>query len=316
MKNKFTYSIFIPSGERKKYSIGIFMSAFDDKNYLKENNLIPFYYSNTLILLVKLVINFLLSALNLINCTVLPNEKFTRLIPILPKNSLIIVHDILSFKKFSSNKNIYFTCISNFTKNELRKLDNTIKILPNTYNLIDFNTDFENKMKLIKPKKNIINFGYVGSLATRKNIAQLIKLSNQKGCKFYFVVSSFYMKMVKTKIPRNITILENLDTRELITFYKEIDCIINLSHYEGCGRSPIEAQYFNKPCIVSKIPAHQEFLENTVQYFNEKINLKDQYKISIQKLKENSDKVKLNLKKHNKINIQKQLINNLNCIRF
>jgi glycosyltransferase involved in cell wall biosynthesis len=55
---------------------------------------------------------------------------------------------------------------------------------------------------------------------------------------------------------------------ETVTLRKNADVYVFPSLKEGFSLTPLEAQYFELPCVISDIPCHREIYRDSVMYFN------------------------------------------------
>lgn len=124
---------------------------------------------------------------------------------------------------------------------------------------------------------------YISSMYEHKNVPFLVEVFeeflNSGG-------SEFQLVLVGKKDKYSETIFENIKARNLskkiimpgltrymgdsetIKFRKEAHTYVFPSLKEGFSLTPLEAQKYGLPCIVSDIPCHREIYGNTVLYFD------------------------------------------------
>ena len=170
----------------------------------------------------------------------------------------------LFFNKFSK-----IICPSNFTKNLIIKnlsiKSEKVCIIPNI-------VDFENKKpsnlkifkKIKKSQKKFKNVMCVTSGETRKNLDSLYKIiRSNKNINFILVGN------IKEKIfEKNAFFLTNISEENLIYLYKNSDFFLDVSLFEGFGRSLIEAQYFGLKVICMNTKSNKELLGKSATYIN------------------------------------------------
>ena len=104
----------------------------------------------------------------------------------------------------------------------------------------------------------------VTSGETRKNLDSLYKIiRSNKNINFILVGN------IKEKIfEKNAFFLTNISEENLIYLYKNSDFFLDVSLFEGFGRSLIEAQYFGLKVICMNTKSNKELLGKSATYIN------------------------------------------------
>lgn len=250
-----------------------------------------------------------------------------------PKSFIATVHDLtpLFFKTGkSSTRNYFIFSLKHFfyriglrlllsrakkiitpTKTIKKQLIKNFKIkkekILTLYEGVSYKFLIEKERKSFKEKfKNFLL--YVGNFYPHKNLERLIQafiLLRRKSLKLILVgPKDFFSEKIKKVIEKykgekQIFIMNNLDTSDLIYLYKKARALINPSLSEGFGLPIIEASYFNCPVIASNIAVFREILgknyisfdplsvndiKNKIQFFLE--NRKNKVKLSSKKILE------------------------------
>ncbi len=114
----------------------------------------------------------------------------------------------------------------------------------------------------------------VGSASKNKNMKYVIECA-KKNQDYLFVVSGERNKVFSStnctdeKLPDNVRMAGYLNDNQLRCLYKNCDCFLFPSIYEGFGLPPLEAtSYGCKKIIVSDIPTMREIFGDSVNYVN------------------------------------------------
>lgn len=144
-------------------------------------------------------------------------------------------------------------------------------------------SNIDNPLFNVTKKNNFKNYLVVGSIEPRKNNLMILKAfvrlfkdkNFKKNCKLIFIYNNSWMErnlinQIKSTIHynKNIFLLDDINDRELIYFYKTSYALINASHYEGYGLSVGEALHHNLKVFCSKIKTFEEIYGNSVDYFD------------------------------------------------
>jgi glycosyltransferase involved in cell wall biosynthesis len=171
---------------------------------------------------------------------------------------LYLDYNFLLINKFSK-----IIVPSKYTKNLLfknyKKCSKKIIIFPNLVNKTISNGKIsKNIKKIIRYKKKFKLILNVSSNETRKNHKALIKIASLNA-NFKLIIVS------KLKIEnKNIINFVNLKEVELSYLYKIVDVYLDLSLFEGFGRTLIEAQHFGLPVVCYKTKSNIEILKHAV----------------------------------------------------
>ena len=182
---------------------------------------------------------------------------------------------------------------SNFTKNliikNLKLSPKKIGVIPNIINFYNKNPKYSDKFKMIKnSSKKFLNVMCITSSETRKNLKFLYKIV--KSCKNinFIIVGDINYKISED----NIIYFKNLNETNLIYLFKNVNCFLDVSLFEGFGRTLIEAQFFGLKVVCLNTKNNKEILKDSAIY----INLKTKPKQII-----NFFKKKNSIKQKNKI---------------
>jgi len=177
------------------------------------------------------------------------------------------------------------------------------KIIP-IYEGVDYYLLFEGKKikdNLFFKKKFKNFFLYVGNFYPHKNVERLIRVFCRIKGDYKLILigpADYFTKRLedyRKKInDKRIFILKNITRKDLLWFYKNCLALIHPSLSEGFGLTLVEAAYFGKPIIASKIdtfeemwgknylsfdPKNEEDIRKKIEYF-----LKKRPKFSYQKI--------------------------------
>jgi glycosyltransferase involved in cell wall biosynthesis len=213
-----------------------------------------------------------------------PEEGFAFLIFFsISKKNILIVHDLRKIYSINNKitlkekiKQLYlnynFLFINKFSKiivpskytknllsNNYKKCSKKIIIFPNLVNKIKSNGKVsKNIKKITKYKKKFKLILNVSSNETRKNHKALIKIATLNDNLKLIIVSKLKIKK------KNIINFVNLKEVELAYLYKIADVYLDLSLFEGFGRTLIEAQHFGLPIVCYKTKSNIEILKHAV----------------------------------------------------
>jgi hypothetical protein len=164
--------------------------------------------------------------------------------------------------------------VSNFIKNEIKKIFNFRKVL-----VIPNFTDPEFIFTKVK-KKNKNRFIFtLGHLEKRKNIFFLLKaFSTLVNNKIYngklvfatpnYSANKYITKIIKYyKIEKKVRLEMNVTKNKIIELLDQSDCFIFPSIYEGFGIPILEALSRNSRILLSDIPPFREITFNKFLYF-------------------------------------------------
>ncbi len=260
----------------------------------KKTNLNVIYTGNNKLYFVTFFCKFIILPIYLIfnsfkfNTLILPEEgyAFLKLFSFTKKN-VIIIHDYRknfvlynkvkikeNFKQFYLNLNFLFInsydsiiVPSKFTKNQITKYvsinPKKIKIIPNIINFQNkkprYNYKFKNLKKIAKKFKTVI---CVTSNETRKNLNFLYKIiKNSKNINFIIVGN------INNKIfLNNVYYFKNISEENLVYLFKISNVLLDVSLFEGFGRSSVEAQYFKLKVICFNTKINREILRNSATF--------------------------------------------------
>ncbi|PSV29729.1 hypothetical protein C9J44_21250, partial [Photobacterium sp. GB-27] len=200
---------------------------------------------------------------------------------------IIIVHDYREIKSVTIKekiKHVLMSCnyklicrfdkvftASEFTKTTLLE-HNLVKkeMVITCYNIVEPSLNFEcsseNYNEIFKNSKKSKNFIYVGSHETRKNTLILAEIFKKNPDINLFVVGkvvdyqNYDRFLAISENCSNIHCLGEVDDSSLSYLIKKSDFLINISSFEGFGRTPIEAQYLSTPVISTRNTGLNEVL--------------------------------------------------------
>ena len=268
---------------------------------------------------------------------ILPEEgyAFLRFFSFAKKN-IIIIHDYR--KIFSKNNNInlnerikqfyldinfifikkFFKIIvpSKFTKELISKnlfIDlKKILIIPNIINFENKKSKYNSKFRVLNNlKKNSKIVLTITSNETRKNLKQLNEIV-KKCKKMNFIIVG---KLTDEFNLKNVFNFNDISDENLIYLFKKSNAYLDVSLFEGFGRSMIEAQIFKLSVICFETTINKEILKNSAIFI--KRNSKFQNICEILKknnLTKNRNKYFKNSKRFSSSNVQKNFSKNLNEI--
>lgn len=209
--------------------------------------------------------------------------------PILYKRVVYTIHD-LAFIRYPEFFNFFYqffykvfvkiayrrffgiSTVSKFTKSELIDVYGVreIFIVSNSVNHL---TRILTNPELPAYLKGVNYCLTVGSIDPRKNIQSLVKsfLEEEISDKLVIVgkrnvvfAEQKYLNQLKSS---KIIFTGYLSDDELAACYKNAQCFIYPSIYEGFGIPPLEAVYYKTPILLSDIPVHREIYGNYAHYF-------------------------------------------------
>lgn len=209
--------------------------------------------------------------------------------PILYKKVIYTIHD-LAFVRYPEFFNFFYqffykvfvkiaykrflgiSAVSKFTKSELIDVYGMREIFV-VGNSINHFIGGEINPKLPAFLKGSNYYLTVGSIDPRKNIQQLINIFIKEKVDAKLVIigkgNSVFTEqkyLDKLKSPK-IIFTGYLSDDELAACYKNAQCFIYPSLYEGFGIPPLEAVYYKTPVLLSDIPVHREIYGNYAHYF-------------------------------------------------
>ncbi len=233
---------------------------------------------------------FLLFNSNKFDSVLYPEEGFAflRIFSFSKKNN-IIVHD---FRKiFNLNNKILFSekikqiylnvnylflfkfskviVPSYFTKNLIVKHLNLHPkktcVIPNIINFKDKNSSYSDKFKIIKnTSKKFVNVMCITSNETRKNLTFLNKIIETCENINFIIIGDIKKKLSKN----NVSYFKKINERHLIYLFKNVDFFLDVSLFEGFGRTLVEAQSFGIKVICFKTKNNREILKNSAIYID------------------------------------------------
>ncbi|MFN4181843.1 MAG: glycosyltransferase family 4 protein, partial [bacterium] len=121
---------------------------------------------------------------------------------------------------------------------------------------------------------------YVGTLEERKNLLVLLKaytlLQNRNIAPPLLIVGedrTLYGRQMRQYVSEHLSgtpiyCLGVLAREHLSEIYSRAQLFISPSVSEGFGFCPLEAMKCGIPCVVSRIPAHQEVLQDSAEFFS------------------------------------------------
>lgn len=303
--------LWIFPNKRKKYS-GIYKYNFELKKLVEKKSKVkivfngkkPNYFFTFFNKFIYLPF-FLFFNSYKFDCIIYPEEGFAFLsIFSFSKENKIIIHDYR--KEYSDNNKINFKenlkqlylnfnflfidffkkiiVPSQFTKNLLTKYrvidKGKITVIPNIINFKNtykINNQRLNFVELLSKKFIIVMC--VTSKESRKNIKLIYEiLKYSKDIKFIIVGN------IEQKKFHNIYYMKNLRENELSYIYKKSDFFLDVSLFEGFGRSLIEAQYHGLKVICFDTKSNREILNDTATYMKNSITAKEVFKILKKKI--------------------------------
>lgn len=186
---------------------------------------------------------------------------------------------LMAITQILTIKNLYRVSCSY----SIAKKFNQIKIKTKTIqNGIIFPKEIEKKTKNNPPI-----FLYLGRIIKRKNVSFLINyFQYHPEYEFWIVGDGNDYEAIKenTLNIKNIKVLGKTEAPS--KFYKKVDYYISASKSEGLPLSVLEALSYGIPCVLSKIPSHNELLDKNsgVLFINNDI---DSLNFSIKALRNN-----------------------------
>lgn len=172
----------------------------------------------------------------------------------------------------------------------------------NLKNIIYINQSTNLESELLKIPLTVnddFKYGYVGRLSSEKGILELLNASKELGLSLQIAGDGPLKNDVFKLVSENSChlFLGNLETKELLQFYKDVDVIIISSFNEGGPIVGIEAMAAGKLIISTKVGAMPERLKNTQnEFFIEQNSLISSLKQSINDLNALSFEEKLKIK--------------------
>jgi len=175
------------------------------------------------------------------------------------------IHDI-AFDKLKENlsfKAKFFYYLMNPTKT-IKNLD--LIITNSKFSKSEIYNRFQHKkIKIIEPglKKVVAKFKEkkinkqdyilcISSSDPRKNLSQLLKISQKNPHQEFILVSNDFDYHIKNDLKSNFKILKNLTETEITKLIQEAKATIYLSNYEGFGMPIYESIQSRTPVIVNK----------------------------------------------------------------
>ena len=133
-----------------------------------------------------------------------------------------------------------------------------------------------NSSSLVEDKKSF-TFITVSTIEPRKGYVELLKtfqryIKNGGEAKLVIVGrkgwnSSEIINLIN-ETPQ-VKWYSNCDDKTLISLYREADCFVFASHYEGFGIAVVEAAQFGLPLLLRDIPVFREIAKDNAIYFSE-----------------------------------------------
>ena len=213
--------------------------------------------------------------------------NFCNTAPLFYNNQIVTIHDLAFIinpkwfsKKFAlvynflipriANRAKHIITVSNSSKNEISELLNQpLNKISVVYNGITFK-----KSEEIIQTNNEKYFLTVSSIDPRKNLKKLIEaftIWNNNDIKLFIVggTSNNFNDQSWNYDESKIKFLGYVTDEELNSYYRNAQCFVYPSLYEGFGLPPLEAMAFGTNVIVSDIPSVREVCqENALAYFN------------------------------------------------
>lgn len=214
--------------------------------------------------------------------------NFTSVGPIFMFNKYITIHDLAFiehprwyskayylfyriFTPLSALTSKQILTVSNFSKSEITSklhiAEDKIHIIYNAVSSIFKNYFSENKVDAISEKYILA----VSTLDPRKNFSYLLQAfqrwDNPNGVKLYIVggKNAVFADMDICE-SSNVRWLGRVSDSELVEYYRNAQCFVYPSLYEGFGIPPLEAMACGTPVIVSNIPPHREVCADAALY--------------------------------------------------
>ena len=243
------------------------------------------------------------------------------IISILGGKSVVVVHDLISFK--TSSHKFFPTLVERICLPILARFKSNTFLFSTNSQLEDFKKTFNPKSKNLhvffpgssefKKRKYKKNHKYITFNATfleRKNQIVLLKAFNhikdQVNKKLVLVGKFTYpyiteiQKYIQDNNLQDQVILEDyVSDLELKTIISNTAILVNPSKIEGFGLQILEALENKVPCLISEIPVFKEVFKNACLYFDKEDHI------------ELSDKI---LFLNNNLELQKQLEHNADSI--
>lgn len=288
---------------KTKRHTGIFKYNYELQKIVKEKKIIQNYYAGvranyTSTFFYKFIYLpiFLIFNSHKFDAVIYPEEGFAflRLFSFSKKNKLII-HDYRKafnikykikinekFKQIYLNFNFLFInqfnkiiVPSEFTKkllmtNEKIKSKKILKI-PNIINFSFGNKTTDKKnfvLKKISKKKN--NVMCITSKESRKNSSFIYKIAKITKNINFFIVGD----IVGNNNHKNIYNFKNLSEKNLIYIFKKSDLFLDVSLFEGFGRSVIEAQHYGIKILCFNTEINKEILTKSAILIKKNTSLK------------------------------------------
>lgn len=221
---------------------------------------------------------------------ILPDESYAFLIVFLFgfKDKCIVVHDYRKFSRKTSRELFKsmlmgvnyrmlgmfdkIICVSEFTKKTVLKelpfiKEGKVRVI---YNAVEFPFVSEEKKK--SASEGFFDFIYIGSHEPRKNTLKILEAFSAFESECHStnvrllvvgrpIDSKIYTEFKeKAKSYKNVICYDEVDESLLIDLITSSSCFICASDFEGFGRTPVEAQYFEVPVISTSAAALQEVL--------------------------------------------------------
>lgn len=194
------------------------------------------------------------------------------------KYSIVIIHDLIPYEfknywfllnlyykyflKFYCRKVAHIVTISETSKNKITKFFNIdLSFITTIYNGIKF-TDSES-IEMSTPNNSFL---YVGANMPHKNIERLadvfLKLGDQFSIQFVgSCCKNEHLKAISS-IAKNIHLLNSVSDKQLSELYLNSYALIFPSFSEGFGLPLVEAMFYGKPILVSKMDYALEICKN------------------------------------------------------
>ena len=243
---------------------------------------------------------------------VLSAEASAYLVPFIRTESCMIVHHVIDnmscnvrfrekidrwyLKKFICRFNAIVTA-SNLTSSHLKEyryLQNFSHclVIPNSFDLVTYE---QFQLPLTQEKlfshyqipysKDTRYLLYVGYEIHRKNFITLLHLMSRVRNQNYHLIKigghadknnrERHLKYIHENKLQNITFVDRVPLKDLMSFYQICFAFLFPSLYEGFGRPPIEAQASGTPVISTKAGALEEVLVDSALIINEPTNIQE-----------------------------------------
>lgn len=251
--------------------------------------IVPYYktgVSQIDILLYDLLI--LPKALKNENAQILVSPYYDFIVPKKYKNSsLITVHDMCYWdlkKEYPRKLRWYYKFLLNYNITQVSKIVTVSKssferlnsifgtnvarkcsVIYNTFDVSNSLNEKKNSLKLDKEKYLL----YTGGFEGRKNVEMMFDafsdISKSQDVKLIFTGDFTKNKKLinlikKYDIESSVVLTGLLTSYEIEQYYISCDVVINLSLYEGFGRSNLEAVKYHKPLVCSDIKVFKELV--------------------------------------------------------